>query len=61
MGVKLSAGDPKGSLEKIKEVWKSMQPDRAFSFFFIDEDFDRQYQFEANWDSSSPRCQDLRH
>ena len=22
-------------------------PDRAFTFFFIDEDFDRQYQFEA--------------
>jgi putative ABC transport system permease protein len=50
VSVKIEGGDPKSVLEAIETKWKTMMPDRPFSYFFMDEFFDRQYQSEERFE-----------
>ncbi|GLU52632.1 ABC transporter permease [Dyadobacter frigoris] len=43
VSVKISGGNFKNTLASIENQWKLQNPDRPFSYYFMDEFFDRQY------------------
>ncbi len=44
--VKMTGGNGVTTLDYIKEKWQTLDPSRAFEFFFVDENFDRLYENE---------------
>jgi putative ABC transport system permease protein len=46
VAIMLNTSDVRQSVEDIREVWRSAMPDMAFDYFFLDDDFDRQYRVE---------------
>jgi putative ABC transport system permease protein len=44
--VKLTAGEIPRTLEEVKRSWASLMPAHPFDYFFLDEEFSRQYVFE---------------
>jgi putative ABC transport system permease protein len=48
ISVRVASSDLAGTLGLLERRWQSLDPDRAFDYFFIDEDFDRQYQAVVN-------------
>jgi putative ABC transport system permease protein len=46
MLVRLSGAQLPAQLERMQATWRSVVPDRPFSFHFLDEDYDRLYQAE---------------
>lgn len=44
--VRIEEGDPKSKLEDLKQTWKNFNPDEAFVYSFLDEDFDTLYKSE---------------
>lgn len=51
MLVKVSAADVAGGLEKVKQMWGELFPDRPFDYTFMDEDVAKQYQSYERWSS----------
>ena len=51
--VKLKTGDIKNSIAGLEKTWKTLVNTHPFDYFFLDEDFDRQYQFENRLESLS--------
>jgi putative ABC transport system permease protein len=49
--VKISSDDIPGTIEKLKATWKSLYPDRAFEYSFLDDDVSRQYTLYERWTS----------
>ena len=47
--VRLLPGDFSPSLKRIAEVWRDIAPTRPFEYYFLDDDFNRQYQAEERW------------
>jgi len=45
--IKMPASRVQEAVEGLKGVWGSYSPERPFEFFFLDEDFDRQYRSEV--------------
>lgn len=46
IAVRFKAGDTKNLLSEAEKLWKQHFPDRDFSYYFLDEDFARQYEGE---------------
>jgi putative ABC transport system permease protein len=44
--VRLSGGQLPAQLDRLQTTWRSIIPDRPFSYHFLDEDYDRLYQAE---------------
>jgi putative ABC transport system permease protein len=49
MLVKISATDVTGGLDKIKSIWKELNPNKPFDYSFLDEDVARQYETHKRW------------
>ncbi|MDB5000413.1 MAG: transporter permease [Mucilaginibacter sp.] len=49
VSVKVSADHLPGTLAAIESKWKQLLPNRPFSYFFLDEFFDRQYRSEQRF------------
>lgn len=49
LAVKISANNAKSAIATIENKWKTMVPTRPFSYFFLDEFFDRQYRAEERF------------
>lgn len=46
ISVNLSGADLKGTIATIESKWKTVVQNRPFSYFFLDDNFDKQYQSE---------------
>jgi putative ABC transport system permease protein len=44
--VRITGGQLPAQLDRLETTWKSIIPDRPFSYHFLDEDYDRLYQSE---------------
>ena len=44
ISIKISTADVRGTLAHIETTWTTLVPNRPFEFYFLDEDFDRQYR-----------------
>lgn len=49
ISVNVAPGDLSGTLAAIERKWRTLMPDRPFSYFFLDEFFDRQYRTEERF------------
>ncbi|MBS1507846.1 MAG: ABC transporter permease [Bacteroidetes bacterium] len=49
MLVKVTPGDIPTKVEKLRGVWKELQPDKPFEYSFLDEDVARQYMVYQRW------------
>jgi putative ABC transport system permease protein len=49
MLVKISANDVPAGLEKVKEIWKELNPNKPFDYTFLDEDVAKQYESDRRW------------
>lgn len=49
MLVKISASDVPAGLEKVKEIWKELNPNKPFDYTFLDEDVAKQYESYQRW------------
>ncbi|KAA0227532.1 FtsX-like permease family protein [candidate division KSB1 bacterium] len=47
--VRLTPGDFSHSLERLRNAWGEAAPRKPFDYYFLDEDFDRQYRAEERW------------
>ncbi|MCI0696539.1 ABC transporter permease [candidate division KSB1 bacterium] len=46
--VKLAGNQIDATLQRIREHWRTLDPTRAFEYFFVDESFDRLYRADEN-------------
>jgi putative ABC transport system permease protein len=49
MLVKIASGDVQAGLEKVKSIWKELNPNLPFDYSFMDEDVAKQYQAYQRW------------
>jgi putative ABC transport system permease protein len=49
MVIKISAGDIPGSIDRIRQAWKDVSPDKPFDYTFVDEDVAKQYESYQRW------------
>ncbi len=49
LSVKVTRRDLQGTIKAIKKTWDGIVPDRTFDFFFLDEQFDKQYRSEVRF------------
>ncbi|WP_138477501.1 ABC transporter permease [Dyadobacter bucti] len=50
VSVKVAGGNLQSSIAAIESKWKSIMPERPFSYYFMDEFFDRQYRSEERFE-----------
>ncbi|KQS33511.1 ABC transporter permease [Dyadobacter sp. Leaf189] len=50
ISVKMEGKDVKTTLAAVEQKWKQMIPERPFSYYFMDEFFDRQYRAEERFE-----------
>lgn len=50
LSVKISGASAKKTLASIENQWKIQNPDRPFTYFFMDEFFDRQYRSDERFE-----------
>jgi len=48
ISLKLRGSDIPGTMAFLQEKWEQYRPNRPFSYYFIDENFDQQYRSEQN-------------
>jgi len=46
LSLKLAAGDPAEALDRISQKFDDVLPDKIFEYYFLDEEYDRQYKAE---------------
>ncbi|GGH22247.1 ABC transporter permease [Dyadobacter endophyticus] len=51
LSVKLDGHNVKATLEAIETQWKTQYPDRPFSYYFLDEFYDRQYRADERFEA----------
>lgn len=49
MLVKVSSSDMTEAIEKVRSIWRELNPDRPFDYSFMDEDVARQYESSQRW------------
>ncbi|HXB08087.1 MAG TPA: ABC transporter permease [Puia sp.] len=49
ISVKVDSRNVQSTLSAVEKTWKRMLPDRPFSYFFLDEFFDKQYRAEVRF------------
>jgi putative ABC transport system permease protein len=47
--VKISSSDFPGTVNALKKAWNSMEPNRPFQYFFLDETFEKLYRADENF------------
>ena len=47
LAIKINAEDIPGTLAALENIWQQLVPDRPFDYFFLDEDYERQYRSEV--------------
>ena len=47
--LRVKAGDEAGTVERVGQAWQKLVPQRPFEYFFLDEQFDRQYRAEERF------------
>jgi putative ABC transport system permease protein len=47
--VRIGADDLPGTVGLLRDKWASVAPEVPFEYFFLDQDFDRQYRAEEKW------------
>ena len=50
LSVKIEGGNMKETISALENKWKTIIPDRPFSYYFMDEFFDRQYRSEERFE-----------
>ncbi|WP_439557776.1 FtsX-like permease family protein [Dyadobacter sp.] len=50
VAVKMEGKDVKSTLAAVEQKWKQIVPERPFSYYFMDEFFDRQYRAEERFE-----------
>jgi putative ABC transport system permease protein len=51
LSVKLAGGNVKETLKTIEKQWKVQYPERPFSYYFLDEFYDRQYRADERFEA----------
>ena len=51
LSIKMDGGNVKATLEAIETQWKTLFPDRPFSYYFLDEFYDRQYRADQRFEA----------
>lgn len=51
LSVKIDGGNVKQTLANIENQWKTMHPDKPFSYYFLDEFYDRQYRADERFEA----------
>lgn len=51
LSVKINGGNVKQTLSTIENQWKTMHPDKPFSYYFLDEFYDRQYRADERFEA----------
>ncbi|MBE7178775.1 MAG: ABC transporter permease, partial [Mucilaginibacter polytrichastri] len=51
VSIKLNTKDSKATMAAVEKKWREMVPNRPFTYFFLDEFFDRQYRAEQRFGS----------
>jgi putative ABC transport system permease protein len=51
VSVKMRGGDVKNTIASIEKGWKLQNPDKPFTYYFMDEYFDRQYRAEERFET----------
>jgi putative ABC transport system permease protein len=46
--VKISEADVGATIDRLREAWQRIDPDRPFDYYFLDASYDEQYQAERN-------------
>jgi putative ABC transport system permease protein len=46
LSLKLTAGDPSETLDRIRDKFNTVLPERIFEYYFLDEEYDKQYKAE---------------
>ena len=46
---RIAPGDFAASLDHLRAAWKEIAPNKPFDYYFLNEDFDRQYRAEERW------------
>jgi putative ABC transport system permease protein len=49
IAVKISSSDLPETIEALKKAWNSIEPNRPFQYFFLDETFDKLYKADKNF------------
>jgi len=47
--LRVKAGDEAGTVERVEKAWRTLVPQWPFEYFFLDEQFDRQYRAEERF------------
>jgi putative ABC transport system permease protein len=47
--LRVKAGDESGTVARVGQAWQKLVPQRPFEYFFLDEQFDRQYRAEERF------------
>lgn len=50
VSIKINGGNLKNTLANIENQWKLQNPDRPFTYYFMDEFFDRQYRSDERFE-----------
>lgn len=50
VSIKIDGGNIKATIAAVESKWKATMPDRPFSYYFMDEFFDRQYRSEERFE-----------
>ena len=46
LSLRLSTNDLQATLERLEQKWRRLEPEQTFAYFFLREDFERQYRAE---------------
>lgn len=49
ISMRIAESNPEETITYLQHTWRDIVPDRPFNFFFLDEDFNRQYQAESKF------------
>ena len=49
LAVKISSSDFPGTIDALKKAWSSIEPNRPFEYFFLDETFEKLYKADQNF------------
>ena len=53
VSVRINTNDVQGTVHSLQDTWKKLLPEYPFEYFFVNEDYNKQYQTEQRLSSLS--------